>query len=149
MKRLPDWEKRLAAHVDDAMVRSFEWGQHDCALFAAGAVDAMCGTAIADEFRGEYDDLAGANTILALRGWSTLADAARQWCGEALERPLYGKRGDVVWIPAGIASDPIVEHGCLGILLGPVLAPSRDRLARLPLPSLITRGAMVFPVGAA
>lgn len=41
--RRPDWRLRLSAYLSEVARRPFEAGRHDCALFAAGAVEAMTG----------------------------------------------------------------------------------------------------------
>lgn len=56
LRRLPDWECRLAAYVAAAR-NAAEAGGADgrlCALVAAGAVEAMTGTNPALRFRGRY-----------------------------------------------------------------------------------------------
>lgn len=50
--RLPDWKPRLTAYLTASMRRKFAYGVHDCALFAAGAVEAMTGVDHAAEWRG-------------------------------------------------------------------------------------------------
>ncbi|TAG28565.1 MAG: hypothetical protein EAZ40_03420 [Rhodobacterales bacterium] len=55
--RLPDWRPRLVAYLASVSSQPFAYGTHDCALFAAGAVDAMTGHAIAAEYRGLYGSL--------------------------------------------------------------------------------------------
>lgn len=57
LARLPDWRPRLVAYLDGVRARPFAYGQHDCALFAAGAVEAMTGTDLAAEYRGRYGSL--------------------------------------------------------------------------------------------
>lgn len=61
MTRCEDWHARLAAYVFDAGRTPFAYGSHDCALFAAGAVEAMTGTDLAAGWRGIYRTLAGAS----------------------------------------------------------------------------------------
>lgn len=46
MRRLPDWPQRLATYVDAHRATPFVWGSHDCARFAAGAVQAITGLAL-------------------------------------------------------------------------------------------------------
>ena len=41
--RTPYWRSALAAYIAETMRKPFAWGLHDCALFAAGAVEAMTG----------------------------------------------------------------------------------------------------------
>ncbi len=45
------------AYLETVRARSFAYGSHDCALFAADAVQAMTGTDLAAQFRGRYDSL--------------------------------------------------------------------------------------------
>ena len=44
MQRLPDWRARLGAHIAAHRTRPFAYGEHDCATFAAGAVQAVTGS---------------------------------------------------------------------------------------------------------
>jgi ferric-dicitrate binding protein FerR (iron transport regulator) len=73
LHRYPDWEARLAAYLDSVRVRPFEWGTHDCCLFAAGAVEAMTGVDPMPEFRGAYSTQRGARRALATHGASKLS----------------------------------------------------------------------------
>lgn len=57
LQRFPDWRPRLVAYLETVRARRFSYGQHDCALFAADAVQAMTGTDLAADFRGRYDSL--------------------------------------------------------------------------------------------
>lgn len=41
--RLHDWEHRLTRYVTEVACTGFAHGSHDCALFAAGAVEAITG----------------------------------------------------------------------------------------------------------
>lgn len=51
-KRLPDWEGRLVAYLSDHARDPFRYGRLDCALFTAGAIEAMTGVDHARGFRG-------------------------------------------------------------------------------------------------
>lgn len=66
--RLKDWPSRLEASLLAARRRPFEWGAHDCCLFAAGAVEACTGVDLAAEYRGGYSDEAGARALLEQLG---------------------------------------------------------------------------------
>jgi hypothetical protein len=48
--RLPDWRQRFDAYLARVERRRFAYGSHDCALFAAGAVEAMTGDRLADGY---------------------------------------------------------------------------------------------------
>ena len=52
--RLPDWKARLNAFVTATARQPYALGSHDCALFAAGAVDAVCGIDPGKVWRGKY-----------------------------------------------------------------------------------------------
>ena len=57
VSRLPDWRSRLVAYVETVRIRPFAYGSHDCALFSAGAVQAMTGVDLAEDYRGRYTSL--------------------------------------------------------------------------------------------
>jgi len=69
MTRLPNWKKRLTAYLAEVVDRPFKPGQHDCALFVAGAVQAMTGDDLAKGWRG-YRSLTAGRRALAKRGYS-------------------------------------------------------------------------------
>lgn len=68
MKRLPDWRTRLTAYVVDTAHDPFVPGKTDCALWAAGAVEAMTGEDLARGFRG-YRTIAGGWKKLKAKGF--------------------------------------------------------------------------------
>lgn len=82
--RLPDWETRLVDYLDDARVRVEAGDDEYCALFAAGAVEAVTGDNLADEYRGRY---------------RYVADNLQAVIDEHLpERPrALAQRGDLAW----------------------------------------------------
>ncbi len=57
LTRLTDWRPRLVAYLAGVTARPFAYGTHDCALFAAGAVEAMTGHDLAAHYRGLYGSL--------------------------------------------------------------------------------------------
>jgi hypothetical protein len=70
--RLPDWDQRLVAFTRSVLRRPFEWGGHDCALFAADAVAAMTGFDLAADYRGQYASEEEAWEFLASLGYFDL-----------------------------------------------------------------------------
>lgn len=52
--RLPDWKARLTDYLTQCARQPYVLGRHDCALFAAGAVEAVCGIDPAAAWRGQY-----------------------------------------------------------------------------------------------
>lgn len=75
--RLYEWEARLSAYVVRVAREGFAPGRHDCALFAAGAVEALTGVDPAAEWRGRYDSVpAGLQLIRAAGHADHIAAAA-------------------------------------------------------------------------
>jgi hypothetical protein len=112
--RREDWPRRLDAALQAARRAPFVWGAHDCCLFAADAVDAMCGTdpmgGIAARFRGRYRTARGARGLLARLGG---VDGLMTRVGVGPEvAPLLARRGDVV------ALAPSDGDGSAGVMLG-------------------------------
>ncbi len=105
LRRLSDWQPRFEAYWrarDRYGARPgmpFAWGQHDCALFALGAIDAMCGTEHAAAIRGQYTDRDEAMAYCLSRGWKDLGDAAREYLGEPIPWSKV-RRGDVLHLPS-------------------------------------------------
>nr|WP_238149160.1 hypothetical protein [Arsenophonus endosymbiont of Aleurodicus floccissimus] len=62
--RRRDWATRLPNTLRAAMSRPFSWGEHDCCLFAADCVIAVCGFDLCLEIRGRYRSKAGALRVL-------------------------------------------------------------------------------------
>ena len=82
----------LASYLQQAQAKTFEWGVHDCATFAAGAIEVMT------DLRIEFDDLRTVRTaeevIIALRRQS-LRDRVTLILGPPIHINLAG-RGDIV-----------------------------------------------------
>jgi hypothetical protein len=97
MRRLKNWPSRLAALVELARVQPFCWGRHDCCLWAADAVRASTGIDLAAEWRGTYDDAAGALRLLASLGG---IEAVCSWVGSAID-PRLAASGDLGVVVAG------------------------------------------------
>lgn len=94
--RIRGWEQALAAFTRAHMRTTYEWGRHDCALFAAGAVAATTGVDFAQDFRGTYDDEEGARRVLASIGCADVGDLASRYLPEIA--PAEARRGDIVLI---------------------------------------------------
>jgi hypothetical protein len=95
VSRASDWEDRLRTYFDRVEDEPFRWGTHDCALFTASAISAMCGVDPAEGFRGTYDTQAGAMEALRATGHGTLLKTVKAWLGEPKSVHL-AQRGDIV-----------------------------------------------------
>lgn len=103
MTRLPDWTPRLVRWLALAAPRPFVPGTHDCALFLAGAVEAMTGVDYAASYRGRYTTLRGGLRILRRDGFADHIALAAHHLPEI--SPAEARPGDgvVVETPDGPA----------------------------------------------
>ena len=91
MRRLKNWPSRFAALVEVTRGRPFEWGTHDCCLWAANAVLAITGEDLAADLRGSYTTARGALARLNAIGG---LEAAGARAGRRVEL-LHAGAGDV------------------------------------------------------
>lgn len=70
LMRAPDWALRLSGYLAACARRAFVPGQHDCALFAAGALAAMGGPDLAAPYLGRYRTLTGGRRVLRREGYA-------------------------------------------------------------------------------
>ncbi len=118
--RRPDWRPRLSALVADRLQRRFEWGVHDCALFAADAILAITGTDPARDWRGRYTSARGARKLLRARGFADKAALLSALLPEV--PPARAAVGDI----ALLGDDETLP---VAVIVGPLLAaPGPDGL---------------------
>lgn len=95
-RRKDTWRTDLHQYMLSVWRAPFEWGKHDCALFAAGAVEAMTGEDPADEYRGHYSTLLGGLRLLNKNGFANHADFAASLFKEI--HPSFAQVGDLAAI---------------------------------------------------
>ena len=110
--RRPDWRARLAAYMAQVAVTAFRPGRHDCALFAAGAIEAMTGVDIAAPWRGSYRSLAAGRKALADAGFASHVDVVARLFPET--GPALAHVGDLAVLPSDVPDEP----GALGVVQG-------------------------------
>ena len=121
------WQERLAAYLSGCAQRPFAYGEHDCALFSAGAVRAMTGLDLAEGWRGRYSTLRGGLRVLRAQGYADqVALAAAHFPETRSPRP-----GDLAVIETVNGPALGVVQGALVYVLG------EDRLALVPLRTAI------------
>ncbi|WOI54952.1 DUF6950 family protein [Palleronia sp. LCG004] len=133
--RLPNWRLRLDDYLARVARAAFRPGIHDCALFAAGGVEAMTGRDPAAVLRGSYRTIEDGYVRLREMGHRDhVAMAASLF--EAL--PIMRARcGDIAVLADGKG------HLALGLVTGPSIAAlGLDGLRFRPL----TDGRKVFAV---
>ena len=118
LERRADWEHRLFQFIQARAATPFEWGKHDCWLFAADAVMAMTEVDIAASYRGKYHTASGAKKYGPV---SRLPDKAGL---KKIDNKRFARRGDVVLI-AG-------KRPLLGVCVGAqCVAPGKTELVYL------------------
>lgn len=110
--RFSFWRTALFEYVHGVARTPFAWGSHDCALFAAGAVQAMTGRDFASPYRGRYSTLAGGLRLLKKAGFSDHADMAASLFEE--QHPSAAQIGDIAALDDG-------GHVALGIVQGALI----------------------------
>lgn len=89
--------RRLEAYVERTRRDPFVWGKQDCALWVAGAVEAMTGRDLAEPFRGRYKTKAEGIAIAETFGFVDHVDVFRQMLDPV--PPGNALLGDVIVIP--------------------------------------------------
>ena len=134
--RREDWPSRLAAALEAARDKPFQWGTHDCALWAADVILAMTGVDVAAAYRGAYTDEASAReAMLRIDGGGLRAIGNRAF-GPALNNVFMAQRGDVALVE-------IDGREAAGIVLGATVAvPGPRGLQFAPLDSIVAAWAV-------
>lgn len=124
--RLPAAAERLQQLVLARLGAPFAWGVHDCALWAADAIQAQLGADPAHALRGRYRTQMGALRLLAPLGG--LPGVATAVLGAPLRGPLLACVGDVGF----------TRQGALAVCAGETwLVATRDGMGHLPLPDAV------------
>lgn len=117
MERFAGWPEILAGHIAAARARAFEWGVHDCCVFACDGILAMTGLDPMAPARGRYRDGREAAAILREIGGLGLPEAAdylMAGLGAPAIHPVYAQRGDLVLIDAPVLGGD--RDWCLGLI---------------------------------
>lgn len=142
LKRFEDWTVRLDAYLIWIGEDAFEWGRHDCALFACNVVQELTGADLANDFRGKYHTKAGAYAALKKFAGGGLEKTAEKIAAEhgMEEVPVrMAQRGDIVLLEA--TEGPTLAVVCLDGTH--VTAPGPTGLTRWP----VDKGLRAWKVG--
>ena len=107
--RKQSWAEDLATYMKESSTKEFQWGVHDCASFAAGAVTAVTGRFI------DVKDFADAHTVrevVELLATKSLKDRVTEILGKTIDLKM-ATRGDIV-----LLTD--LGRECLGVCFGEV-----------------------------
>lgn len=120
MHKLPDWRQRLTAYLLACREKPFVYGEHDCGLFAGGAVFAMTGQDVTASVRGLYASRFGAARVMRGSDEAAFRCVVSAALGEPIPRSVDYQGGDVVL--AGLPhSGPAPTVG-LGVAVSDVVA---------------------------
>jgi hypothetical protein len=98
--KVAGWETVLAAAVDDARTRSFNWGTHDCATWAFDLRRELTGgDDTAALWRGRYRTARGAARVMRRLGWASMRQAGTALLGTPLADVRLAQRGDLALSP--------------------------------------------------
>jgi hypothetical protein len=133
VNRLDNWQSALSDYLTGAAAMPFAYGQLDCGLFVAGAIEAMTGVDVVPGIRRRYRTRAEAFLIVRQLGGA----ASMERLAEALTRrydlpevaPAAAQRGDVVLMGRGRSSSLalVAMHGT------ELLKPGAAGILRIPL----------------
>lgn len=147
---LPRKQQWDTSHFNQFLIdhanKPFEWGNHDCALFAANAVEAITGVDIASEFRDKYTTQLGAlRAISKITNGSTVVDAVAHCANKhgLVEHtyPLMAKRGDLVIID----NEGTLIAGVVHLNGRHVISVSETGLVRLPITNIVRAWSLDIP----
>ncbi len=132
MTRKADWYSSLSTYIDGAFRKPFAYGEFDCTLFAAGAVEAMTGVNLYADFLGRYRTLRGGMLQLKKLGFDNQVDYVASLFAEV--HPAMAQVGDIAVIHTEIgpglgivqgARIYVTQPGALGLGLVDLLRASR------------------------
>jgi hypothetical protein len=139
MDRRPDWKPRLIEWLASIARTPFEVGKHDCALFVAGAINAMTGEDPAARFRGRYTTVRGGLRVIRAEGFNDPVEMIANRLEEVA--PLMAQVGDIA-----VVDTP--EGPALGVVAGAeILVLGLDGLGAVSL--LEGKRAFKLPSGGA
>ncbi|MCB2130907.1 MAG: hypothetical protein KDE03_18020 [Rhodobacteraceae bacterium] len=111
--RRADWRDRLVAYIAAARLKPFRPGQHDCALFVAGAVEVMTGHDFGRGWRGKYRSLEAGQKLAEAQGYADHTAIFAALCPDVA--PSFAQVGDIMVMPGPDGTD------ALGVLQGEVV----------------------------
>lgn len=108
--RIVDWRTRMESNLISVRTKPFEWGTHDCALFASDHVNAITDVNLGENFRGKYSTALGAIKTLRDAGYGNLLELCQDKLPEI--HSSLTRIGDIV-----ILESEETGYG-IGIVLG-------------------------------
>lgn len=125
--RFVDWQQKLSAYIAQCQDTPFEWGQLDCALFVAGAVQTITGMDLADGLRGYTTESEGLSRVRS-KGFVDHVDVF----AKALPETDQPWRGDIVVLATETGGEAVgIMQGRGAYVMTPI------RLGLLPISGIV------------
>lgn len=131
MERVENWPSRLHEFLESAAATGFIWGENDCLLMVAGAIQAQTGVDLAAGIRGRYKTETGAKRVLTSDLGGSLENALTTKLGDPVPIPFAG-RGDV----ALVRVDDVEAAGIIDLSGERVAVLTLDGMESLPMTSV-------------
>lgn len=114
MARVYNWRTTLTAHINEHREREFEWGQHDCALWAASCVAQIIGEDFAEKVRGTYSTPEGAyKAILKAYNCHQITEICQKFFGDPIHI-AFALPGDIVFRKSNMGGFDAILGICNG-----------------------------------
>lgn len=114
LKRLPNWRVNLVMYLSNVRNNKavFDWEEHHCVTFAAGAVFAQTGIDFWAPHRDQvFEGPGDAYKYIRRLGAKTMNDLVARWLEQG--DPAYTKFGDIVLVPP--PAESMAEYNALGM----------------------------------
>jgi hypothetical protein len=93
-KPRPDWEARFAAWAEQSADRGHEFGEHDCLIAIADAIEAQTGRDFAEGHRRRYQSLGGSIRYVRALGFPSIAALLDSILPQI--PAAFARRGDII-----------------------------------------------------
>lgn len=126
MKRFEQWPRLLSDYIADCKKKPFEWGQHDCLLFAGGAVKALTGVDFCEQYKGYSTEQEAIDIVSTKGGIEALISS--HLGHEGSRNIMTARRGDIVVFKMPDKTAGIVDDSGESIVF-----LTREGIRRIPL----------------
>lgn len=110
IQRMEGWEHRLSDFLRVREKMPFQWGVHDCMLFAGDAIEAITNVDFCARYRGKYSNGREAKQLVNEWHGGIISNIFYEHLGDALGYPLKARRGDVAMTEInGVTSGGVVD----------------------------------------
>ncbi|MEI6317410.1 MAG: hypothetical protein WCS09_02770 [Pseudomonadota bacterium] len=149
--RANGWDVALLDWAATRIGLPFAWGQTDCTLLVAEAIDVITGaTACASRFRDQWSDMASAVAWSRANRLDLLDGCVKTGCVTVVANPLSLQRGDLLLVPFMRFDD--VQVWCGHVVVGNRAVSSSPEKGVHYLPTRLiceqNPGAVLLRVGA-